>query len=141
MSSPVDASSVSDEEHARHSSVGQPWQADTADAAAAAAPAGSSVPPPLALPEGSDSSSDKNPNSAVATIQTAREVYLESCNDKAILFCLCIGLKSEDGERKLGDLTEDPYSRIKKKNQNKLKVQNAVLAKEVVRRGLQMCLT
>ncbi|CAB9518959.1 unknown protein [Seminavis robusta] len=130
------ASSLSDEENAVDSSVGQPWQADTAD------PSAAGTVPPRAPPERSSNSSSDNAAAAPATFKTARELYLESGNDKAsMLFCLCIGLESEDGGRKLGDLSEEPYSQMKKKNQNKLKVQNAVLAKEVVRRGLQLGLT
>ncbi|CAB9528216.1 hypothetical protein SEMRO_2174_G317640.1 [Seminavis robusta] len=126
--------SMSDDEHGRDSSVGQPWQADTADASAAG------TVPPRPPPEVLDSSSEKQHNST-ETCKTAREMYLESGNDKSMLFCLCLGMESEDGERKLGDLTVEPYSKMAKKNQTKLKVQNAVLAKEVVRRGIQMALT
>ena len=45
-------------------------------------------------------------------VSLLQQVYLESDNSKKVLTAMCVGLKSKDGTRDLGDLTIQPYCKL-----------------------------
>ncbi|CAB9512194.1 unknown protein [Seminavis robusta] len=67
--------------------------------------------------------------------KTVRQLYTEDENNhKGWLLMMCLGLKSEDGSRDLGDVEQEPWSLLKKKQIGNFKVKKPKMLAEVNRR-------